>query len=566
MTSAPDFEETRAVPQSTGDVPLPAGVRLRDYEVTDVIAEGAFGIVYLAWDHALRRKVAIEEYLPASITTRADDSTAVVTPDRQLDTFKAGLAGFVNEARQLAGFDHPSLLKVYRYWEENGTAYRAMPFHEGPNLRAAHVALGHVPSEVELRIWLKPVLDAMTVLHAGRIWHQNIGPEAILITPAGPVLLGFASAAHAIESIHHTPAKALRPGFAAIEQYGSEAGTTRGPWTDLYALAATVYTAVTGADPAPAADRLAHDHVRPLSVVAAGLYSPGFLAAIDAAMAIQPQQRPADHAEFRALMGDIEAPATVVLAPRPDLMQELFLPLSDEGREVTVPDPPRVAIPEPAPTPAPPTPAAAPVAVPPRPARAAPAVAAPAATGTDRGLPSWMSSGTSPVAGKRVLYGVIAGTCTLIGIAALALQFATRSASRLPPAASAPPVAVPVAKAAPAVLATPPVVASAPPLAAMTSPAPAPVVTAAPAPTPAAAIVATPAPAPGTAPAPAPAPAPAITTAAPAAPTTRTAAASAPAAATDPNPRQSRCIDILQKASLEKITVAETEYFKKECK
>ena len=106
------------------------------------------------------------------------------------------------------------------------------------------------------------------------------------------MLLGFAAAAHAIEAIHHTPAAALRAGFAAIEQYGSEAGTTRGPWTDLYALAATVYSAVTGAAPAPAADRLAHDSVRPLSVVAAGLYSPGFLAAIDAAMAIQPQQRP----------------------------------------------------------------------------------------------------------------------------------------------------------------------------------------------------------------------------------------------------------------------------------
>ncbi|MEP6739868.1 MAG: serine/threonine-protein kinase [Caldimonas sp.] len=558
MTSAPDFEETRAVPQSTGDVTLPVGVRLRDYEVTGVIAEGAFGIVYLGWDHALHRKVAIEEYLPASIATRADDSAAVVTPHRQLDTFKAGLASFVNEARLLAGLDHPSLLKVYRYWEENGTAYRAMPFHEGPNLRAAHVALGHVPSEAELRIWVKPILDAMTVLHTGGIWHQNIGPEAILITATGPVLLGFASAAHAIESIHHTPAKALRPGFAAIEQYGSEAGTTRGPWTDLYALAATVYSAVTGADPAPAADRLAHDHVRPLSVVAAGLYSPGFLAAIDAAMAIQPQQRPADHAEFRALMGDIEASATVVLAPRRDLMQELFLPLPDESREVTVPDPPRVAATEPAP--AGPAPAAAPVAGPPRPPRpprAAPAAAAPAATGTDRSLPSWMSGGTSPVAGKRVLYGVIAGTCALIGIAALTLQFATRSASLMPLAASAPPVAVPAAKTAPAVVVAPPVAASASSLAPIASPTPAPIVTAAPVPTPAAAIVATPA----------PAPAPAIAPAAPPVPATRTAAASAPPAApTDPNQRQSRCIDILQKASLEKITVAETEYFKKECK
>src|SRR5664279_4667003 len=148
----------------------------------------------------------------------------------------------------------------------------------------------------------------------------------------------MASAARAIAGIHHTPAAALKPGFAAIEQYGNEAGTTRGPWTDLYALAAVVYAAITGSDPVPAADRLASDRLRPLTVVAAGLYSPRFLAAIDAALAVQPRQRPADHTEFRALMGDIEAPETVSLAPRPDLMQEPFAAAAREDREITVPD------------------------------------------------------------------------------------------------------------------------------------------------------------------------------------------------------------------------------------
>src|SRR5664279_2128532 len=168
----------------------------------------------------------------------------------------------------------------------------------------------------------------------------------------------MASAARAIAAIHHTPAAALKPGFAAIEQYGNEAGTTRGPWTDLYALAAVVYAAITGAPPAPAADRLANDRVRPLAVVAAGLYGAGFLAAIDAAMAIQPRRRPADHAEFRALMGAIEAPEKVSLAPRPDLMQEPFLVAADSAHEVTVPDPP----PPPTPPEAPPVTAPAPMA------------------------------------------------------------------------------------------------------------------------------------------------------------------------------------------------------------
>ena len=512
MTSSPDFEETRAAPQAHAGDTLALGTRLRDYEINGLIGEGAFSIVYLGWDPTLQRKVAIKEYFPSSIAMRADDSPAVATPDRHLDTFKAGLAGFVNEARLLARFDHPSLVKVYRFWEENGTAYMAMPYLEGPTLRTALGELDHVPGEAELRIWLKPVLDALTMLHGARTWHQNIGPDAILLTPVGPVLLGFGAAAHAIESVRHTPAAALKPGFAAIEQYGSDAGTTRGPYTDLYALAATVYAAITGGAPAPAADRLAQDRVRPLSVVAAGLYSEGFLAAIDGAMAIQPQQRPADHAEFRAVMGDMEAPETVSLAPRRDLMQEPFLPPPDEDREVTVPDRPVAAVTEPPKA----VPAPAPVATAPTPAPPATRVAPVADAPAGRPSPSWMASGQAPAASKRMLYGAIAGTCALIGIAALVLQFANRSGNRSPAVAAASPVDA--ASAAP-------IQRAAAPASAVLLPA---------------AVVA-----------------PAV-----AAPV----AVPAPVASTDPVQREARCIEILQKASLEKITVAETEFFKKECK
>ena len=124
-----------------------------------------------------------------------------------------------------------------------------------PTLAAALAELGHVPTESELRTWLRPVLNAISVLHEGGVWHQNIAPDEILLTPVGPVLLGFASAAHAIEEVRHVPAAALKPGFAAIEQYGSTAGTTRGPWTDLYSLAAVIYAAITGSEPAAATDR-----------------------------------------------------------------------------------------------------------------------------------------------------------------------------------------------------------------------------------------------------------------------------------------------------------------------
>src|SRR6476659_768734 len=371
MTPLPELEAVRAALPAMPAHTLAIGTRLREYEVKGLIGEGTSSIVYLAWDHALQRKVAIKEYMPAAMVGRIQGSAnVVVAADRHLEAVRAGLTSFVNEARLLARFDHPSLVKVYRFWEENGTAYMVMPYYEGPTLKAALSELGHVPSEAELRTWLKPILNAVTLLHDGAVWHQNIGPDEILLTPFGPVLLGFAATAHAIEAMNHTPAAAHKAGFAAIEQYGSEAATTRGPWTDLYALAAVVYAAITGSEPAPAADRLANDRLRPLAIVAAGLYSAGFLTAIDAAMAVQPKQRPADHAEFRALMGDIEAPEAGSLTPRRDPMQELFVGQATSEHVVTVADRP-----------------AAPRTEPPAPTVTSPPASAPKAPAAAREIP-----------------------------------------------------------------------------------------------------------------------------------------------------------------------------------
>ena len=449
---------------------LPRGTRLREYELADVIGEAGFGIVYRAWDTSLQRRVAVKEYLPVSMATRVAGSAAVtVASERHWDSYKAGLKSFVAEARLLARFDHASLVKVYRFWEENGTAYMVMPFYEGQTLEDALAGLDHVPGEAELRAWLKPVLNAVAMLHEGGVWHQNIGPDNIVLTPVGPVLFGFGSAQQAIAALEHTPAAALKPGFAAIEQYGSAAETKRGAWTDLYALAAVIYTAITGSAPAAAADRLATDPVRPLSVVAAGLYGERFLAAIDAAMAVEPERRPQDHQQFRALMGDIDSPQPLELAPPRDLMHEPFV--GDDGpREITVPDHPLLSLGDPAAKPA----TAKTVTA--DPARPAPAERRAAArSGGVEGTPSqpaalppsWVATRSArKLFGKRALYGIVAGTGALIGVAALALQFYARQAPRPvatapTPAASAPLVAAAVtAVAAPAAPALTPSAAS----------------------------------------------------------------------------------------------------------
>ncbi|MEO8080744.1 MAG: serine/threonine-protein kinase [Caldimonas sp.] len=529
MNPAPDVDTARS---SVSNAPPPArtlglGTRLRDYEITGLIGEGGFAVVYLAWDHSLQRKVAIKEYMPAGMASRVAGSPAlVVKSERHVDTFKAGLKSFVNEARLLARFDHPSLVKVYRFWEENGTAYMAMPFYEGPTLETALAELGHVPGEAELRTWLRPVLNALSVLHDADTRHLDIGPDSILLTPMGPVLLGFASANHTVAALNHRSAAALKPGFAAIELYGSEAGSRRGPWTDLYALAAVVHAAISGAAPVAAADRLAQDRVQPLARVAAGLYSASFLAAIDAALAVQPELRPQDHLQFRALMRDMDAPETPVsLAPQRDLMHEPFLFAETRG-ETTVPDPP--ALPQA-------VPAAAKTAVAARPARPAVEAEGPG----ERNTPSWMR-GTDLARrafGKRFAYGLIALTFAMIGVAALALQYYGRKAER--PALAATPAALPAA------IVVPPGSAAPPASAALPAPA-------VPAALPA---VATAVPPPTVSPAPLQVPA-----------TTTTTATPPVLEPTSPAERLNRCTYILQKASLEPISAAETEFYKKECK
>ena len=132
-TTAPPSSGTTGGPSHA--LTLEAGTRLGEFEVTKTIGEGGFGIVYLAWDHSLDRKVALKEYMPTSLAYRAGATDIRPRSERHQETFDAGMKSFINEAKLLAQFDHPSLLKVYRFWEANGTAYMVMPFLEGSTVR-----------------------------------------------------------------------------------------------------------------------------------------------------------------------------------------------------------------------------------------------------------------------------------------------------------------------------------------------------------------------------------------------------------------------------------------------
>ena len=212
MSDDPDDETTRVRPTTgsaaVGDFAasssmlvhtLPEGTRLLDYRITGLLGEGGFGIVYDAWDHSLERRVALKEYMPASLASR--ESTQVqVRSMRHKETFDAGLKSFVNEAKLLAQFDHPSLVKVYRFWEANGTAYMVMPLYQGITLKDKLKQLGQPPDEAWLMGMLAPLTEALAVIHAENCFHRDIAPDNIILLSGSerPLLLDFGAARRVI--------------------------------------------------------------------------------------------------------------------------------------------------------------------------------------------------------------------------------------------------------------------------------------------------------------------------------------------------------------------------------
>ena len=287
---------------------LPVGSRQAEFEVTRVLGEGGFGIVYLARDHALERMVALKEYMPAALALRGDASQVRVRSERHRDTFEAGLKSFINEARLLAQFDHPSLVKVYRFWEANGTAFMVMPFVEGRTLKETLKARTEPPDEGWLMGLLAPLTEALQVLHGEHCYHRDIAPDnIILVAGTGrPLLLDFGAARRVIGDMTQALTVILKPGYAPIEQYAEVPGMKQGPWTDVYALAAVVYFAITGRTPPPSVGRLVKDEHVPLAQLTPlvqGRYSERLVQAVDRALQVLPDHRTPSMAAFREDLG-----------------------------------------------------------------------------------------------------------------------------------------------------------------------------------------------------------------------------------------------------------------------
>jgi serine/threonine protein kinase len=292
---------------------LRPGAHLDEFEIIRVLGAGGFGIVYLALDQVLLRYVAIKEYLPTALAGRVQGQMVTVRSSAQADTFALGLDSFFNEARMLASFDHPSLVKVHRFWKANGTAYMAMQYYPGQTLRDVRSAMTAPPDEAWLRSVIDPLLGALEVLHKQDVFHRDIAPDNILLLPDGrPVLLDFGSARRVIGDLTQSLTAVLKPNFSPIEQYADDAGMRQGAWTDLYALGATVNFMITGTTPVPSVMRAVRDVMPALSAPQGARLSEAsdqFLASIDWLTALSPQDRPQSVGSFRlALDGEFVPP------------------------------------------------------------------------------------------------------------------------------------------------------------------------------------------------------------------------------------------------------------------
>jgi serine/threonine protein kinase len=284
--------------------PLPEGFRLEEFTIIRSIGEGGFSVVYLARDHTLECDVAIKEYLPGSLASRSSNMTISARSAYLVDTFNQGLASFIKEAKLLRTIEHPSVTKVYRFFEGNGTAYMVMPFYQGQTLKKILLSKTKAVDEQWLKNLLDPILDALDKIHLQQCFHRDIAPDNIMVTQTGtPVLIDFGAARRVVGNATQALTVILKPGYAPVEQYAETSDLKQGAWTDIYALAGVLHYAIVGKAPVDSLSRILHDTQPKLAETLQGKYSAQFLAAIDKGLSVKPDDRFAGAREFRSALG-----------------------------------------------------------------------------------------------------------------------------------------------------------------------------------------------------------------------------------------------------------------------
>ncbi len=270
---------------------LPSGTVIDCYSIIKLIGSGGFSLIYLAEDEDTLDHVVIKEYLPKKLAIRGEKGRVQVSNPKKQDAFHNGRKLFYQEAKALATLRHPNIVNVRTFFLDNNSAYLVMDYEHGKNLGTYVKKRGGKLSTTFLLTVFPQILDALNLIHSEGQLHLDIKPSNIHLRPGGnPLLLDFGAVHQFATTRSRQSSQVVTPGFAPVEQYYSSGYV--GPWTDVYAIGATMRSCIEGKPPPSAIERHAKDSMKPIASLYRRQYPAYLLDVIDWAMEVDPLLRP----------------------------------------------------------------------------------------------------------------------------------------------------------------------------------------------------------------------------------------------------------------------------------
>ena len=274
---------------------LPPDTVIGGYRVVRKISAGGFGVVYLAVDKE-GQQVAIKEYLPSALTVRDHGELVPHVAPEKLSLYRLGLKSFFEEGRSLAQISHPSVVSVLNFFRQNETVYMVMNYLEGATLQdfivtARDLKKQKVFRESTIRSLFDEILRGLRIVHQHKMLHLDLKPANIFITDDNKaVMLDFGAAREVLNKEGNFTRPMYTPGFAAPEMYRRD--STMGPWTDIYAIGACIYSCMQGYPPNDAPQRLEKDRLALSLTRMRGVYSDNLIEVVEWCMSLDPLSRP----------------------------------------------------------------------------------------------------------------------------------------------------------------------------------------------------------------------------------------------------------------------------------